>query len=218
MWRRCYSTGGGPFRILQLPRTASSQEIKQQYIKLAKQHHPDCGGSETQFRQVQEAYLFLKQPRQRKVYLETGFGWNDASSSPSHASSPSPAANASPWGTPRTGKSGHAAYAKQAQNDDDHVTYRGGVWSSHQHTRYMSNAAMFWLLSGLMTTLAITNFVYTPFAARWLRALDAHHDKSVQDLSQARSRARQFGNQQGVQRVKDAAAANAQLHPPSSSS
>ncbi len=46
--------------ILELTPPITSQQIKKQYKKLAMQHHPDRGGSEQKFCQVQSAYQRLR--------------------------------------------------------------------------------------------------------------------------------------------------------------
>ena len=40
----------------------------QAYRKLAKQQHPDKGGSAAAFTQLQDAFLVLSDPRKRSVY------------------------------------------------------------------------------------------------------------------------------------------------------
>jgi curved DNA-binding protein CbpA len=42
--------------------------ILQAYRKLAKQQHPDKGGSAAAFNQLQNAFLVLSDPRKRAVY------------------------------------------------------------------------------------------------------------------------------------------------------
>lgn len=48
------------FAILELSPPVSAQQIKKQYKKLAMQHHPDRGGCEQKFCQVQSAYQRLR--------------------------------------------------------------------------------------------------------------------------------------------------------------
>ncbi|MCZ2721292.1 DnaJ domain-containing protein [Marinomonas sp. 15G1-11] len=47
------------FRTLQLPKTASSHEIRNQYRKLISRSHPDKGGSASDFIELKEAYELL---------------------------------------------------------------------------------------------------------------------------------------------------------------
>ena len=49
--------------VLGVKEGASEQEIKRAHRKLAKQHHPDMGGSAEQFRRINEAYqILIRQP------------------------------------------------------------------------------------------------------------------------------------------------------------
>lgn len=61
-----------PYRVLGVDQTASDQEIKRAYRKLARQHHPDMNAnsraSEIRFREVVEAYEVLGDPEKRKMY------------------------------------------------------------------------------------------------------------------------------------------------------
>lgn len=54
--------------ILGIPRTASPDEIKQAYRKLASKHHPDRGGDTVRFQEIQEAYSVLSDPVKKQQY------------------------------------------------------------------------------------------------------------------------------------------------------
>ena len=56
------------YSILGVDKNASPQDIKKAYRKLAAQHHPDRGGNEAKFKQVQEAYDTLGDPSKRQQY------------------------------------------------------------------------------------------------------------------------------------------------------
>jgi len=61
------------YEILGLQPSATAEEIKQAYRRLARQHHPDHNhddpeGAEKQFQIVQEAYEILIDPRKRQQY------------------------------------------------------------------------------------------------------------------------------------------------------
>lgn len=56
------------YSILNVSRTASQDEIKRAYRKLASVHHPDKGGDTAKFQQIEEAYRILSDPAQRQQY------------------------------------------------------------------------------------------------------------------------------------------------------
>ena len=63
-----------PYSVLGVSQTASDDEIKQAYRKLAKQHHPDRGGDEEKFKAVNEAYDNIKNPQPKQPEYPQGFG------------------------------------------------------------------------------------------------------------------------------------------------
>lgn len=56
------------YKTLGVERTASQDEIKRAYRKLASQHHPDKGGDKTKFQEVQAAYDVLGDEQKRAEY------------------------------------------------------------------------------------------------------------------------------------------------------
>jgi molecular chaperone DnaJ len=61
------------YTILGVPRNASQDEIKKAYRKLAHQHHPDKqGGNEAKFKEINQAYQVLSDPRKRSQYDQFG--------------------------------------------------------------------------------------------------------------------------------------------------
>jgi curved DNA-binding protein len=54
-----------PYSILGVQKTATADEIKKAYRKLAGQHHPDKGGDKAKFQAVQSAYETLSDPQKR---------------------------------------------------------------------------------------------------------------------------------------------------------
>jgi curved DNA-binding protein CbpA len=60
------------YGILGISRDATSAEIKRAYHQAAKRTHPDAGGSDEDFRNVELAYRVLSDPDARKRYDETG--------------------------------------------------------------------------------------------------------------------------------------------------
>ena len=56
------------YSTLGVSRTASSDEIKRAFRKLASQHHPDKGGSTEKFQEIQAAYDVLGNEAKRAAY------------------------------------------------------------------------------------------------------------------------------------------------------
>ena len=56
------------YRTLGVNKSASPEEIKKAYKKLAMQHHPDRGGDQQTFQKINEAYDTLKDPQKRSAY------------------------------------------------------------------------------------------------------------------------------------------------------
>jgi DnaJ-class molecular chaperone len=57
------------YSTLEIDKTATQDDIKRAYRKLAMKHHPDrTGGDDTQFKKIQEAYDTLSDPQRREQY------------------------------------------------------------------------------------------------------------------------------------------------------
>jgi len=66
------------YKILGVARTATADEIKKTYRRLARKFHPDVSkeaNAETKFKEVQEAYEVLKDPEKRAAYDQLGSDW-----------------------------------------------------------------------------------------------------------------------------------------------
>ena len=69
------------YEILGVSKTATEQEIKSAYRKLAKKYHPDVNktpGAERKYKDVNEAYEVLHDPEKRQKYDALGPNWEAA--------------------------------------------------------------------------------------------------------------------------------------------
>jgi curved DNA-binding protein len=70
------------YAILGITKTATSEEIKQAFRKLARKYHPDVNPNnkqaEAKFKEVNEAYEVLSDPDKRKKYDQFGQYWKQA--------------------------------------------------------------------------------------------------------------------------------------------
>ncbi len=69
------------YQTLGVPRTASQDEIKKAYRKLARQYHPDANPgdkkAEAKFKEINEANEVLSDPEKRKKYDQLGSQWQN---------------------------------------------------------------------------------------------------------------------------------------------
>lgn len=66
------------YAILGVDKKANDDEIKKAYRRLARKYHPDVSkekNAEEQFKDVQEAYEVLKDPKKREAYDTLGSNW-----------------------------------------------------------------------------------------------------------------------------------------------
>ena len=88
------------YKLLGVPKTATAEEIKKAYRKLARQYHPDVNTkpeSEKRFKELNEANEVLADPEKRKRYDQLGPDWARYASSGGF-----PGANGFPGGHGRT--------------------------------------------------------------------------------------------------------------------
>jgi len=70
------------YKVLGVSRTATEDEIKKAFRKLARKHHPDLNPDDKEanklFQQINEAYEVLSDPEKRKKYDQYGKDWQHA--------------------------------------------------------------------------------------------------------------------------------------------
>src|ERR1700748_2625123 len=74
------------YETLGVPRTASEDEIRSAFRKLARKYHPDVAkdkkAAEEKFKEINEAYEVLSDPEKRKKYDELGANWDQQHAPP----------------------------------------------------------------------------------------------------------------------------------------
>ena len=91
------------YKILGVARTATADEVKKSYRRLARKFHPDVSkekDAEARFKEVQEAYEVLKDPEKRAAYDQLGSNWKSGE----QFRPPPPGRPAPPRGPPRNSK------------------------------------------------------------------------------------------------------------------
>lgn len=77
------------YETLAVAKTATAEEIKQAFRKLARLYHPDIAKNkvtgEAKFKEINEAYEVLGDPEKRRRYDELGANWEGGGASSTHA-------------------------------------------------------------------------------------------------------------------------------------
>lgn len=70
------------YQVLGVSKEASQDDIKKAYYKLAHRHHPDKGGDEKKFKEINEAYQILSDKEKRTQYDRFGRVFEGAGAEP----------------------------------------------------------------------------------------------------------------------------------------
>jgi len=102
------------YAALGVSRTATAEEIKKAYRKLARKHHPDVNPgrreAEERFKVISEAYDILGDPEKRKLYDEFGMAGVQTGFDAEQARAYRDQAQARESGGPRAGFGGYANF------------------------------------------------------------------------------------------------------------
>jgi len=66
------------YKTLGIAKNASADEIKRAYRKLAQEHHPDKGGNQEKFKEINEAYQVLSDQQKKAQYDQFGTTFEQA--------------------------------------------------------------------------------------------------------------------------------------------
>jgi molecular chaperone DnaJ len=66
------------YKVLGISKSATVDEIKKSYRRLAQEHHPDKGGDQEKFKEINEAYQVLSDPQKRSQYDQFGSNFEQA--------------------------------------------------------------------------------------------------------------------------------------------
>ena len=72
VFRKSFFMSKDYYKILGVGKSASSDEIKRAYRRLAQEYHPDKGGNQEKFKEINEAYQVLSDPQKKAQYDQFG--------------------------------------------------------------------------------------------------------------------------------------------------
>ncbi|PIR70520.1 MAG: molecular chaperone DnaJ [Candidatus Niyogibacteria bacterium CG10_big_fil_rev_8_21_14_0_10_42_19] len=106
------------YNILGISKTASKEEIKKAYRKLAHEHHPDKNsGTDAKFKEINEAYQVLSNEKKRAEYDRYGRVFSDGQQSQGQAGQ---------WGSYDFGFSGAEPFGDISDIFEDFLGFGGG--------------------------------------------------------------------------------------------
>jgi molecular chaperone DnaJ len=78
------------YEVLGIPKNASADEVKKAFRRLARKHHPDAGGDEERFKEINEAYDVLSDKEKREQYDQFGHYFGGGTPPPGGAGASGP--------------------------------------------------------------------------------------------------------------------------------
>jgi len=113
-----------PYKVLGVSKDSSDSEIKAAYRKLAKEHHPDKGGSHEKFAEINAAYDSIKDASARAKFTEDQAFRNYQSNKPQQ--DPFAEFNdlfAQHFGGQNPFRTGNFNFQQRSRNQDINITY-----------------------------------------------------------------------------------------------
>ena len=119
------------YKILEVSKSATAEEIKKSYRRLARKYHPDVNKDDPQaekkFKELQEAHEVLGNPENRKLYDQVGSNWKNYKNS---GAQPGGAGGGFDWSDfmrqQQAANSGRRQRAYQYQNRGGQDPFGGG--------------------------------------------------------------------------------------------
>ncbi|MBD2769336.1 J domain-containing protein [Hymenobacter sp. BT664] len=110
------------YKALGVDKTATAEQIKKAYRKLARQHHPDVNpndkSAEQKFKEINEAHEVLSDPEKRKKYDQFGADWQRYQQQPGAAGRGGQPGGGFDWDQYRPSGGGFAEGSPFGQGED----------------------------------------------------------------------------------------------------
>ncbi len=128
------------YKILGLEKSASAEDIKKAYRKLARKYHPDLNPDNAEakkkFQQINEANEVLSDPEKRKKYDQYGEQWKHAEQFEQARQSSNPSGGSRQQHSDFSGSSGFSDFFEQffgGTRSSAHAAFRGEDYHAELH-------------------------------------------------------------------------------------